>query len=415
MVGLILQILLARSLGATEFGVYAFSMSVLGIVSVFSRMGFETSAVRFTAAHMISESKEDVRNFTSFSESVVLLLSILSALMMQWIAAEFVESNDLRNALYLTSYLVPLTALLKVRSAILQGKKRVLVAQIMSEIFPIGVVAIGVAASLELYGAIDLESVFYIYIAAHFSAMLITVLIDGGIRVKGYLMGLDMEKAGIWLRASAQLLLVAGFSMILFQVDTVMVGIMVGTTEAGMYSVASKIAGVMVFMLASVNMVLSPIASELHVSRAHQQLQTIFSKGINAAILFSSFIAIILFATGRPILSIFGPEFVDAYWVLVILVIGQLGNNMVGSTGALINMTGHQALAGKILSLSAVFNIFLNYVLIRLLGIYGAAIATALMNILTNFTFAYFVWKRLNLIALPTVFLGKRKTGNQHE
>src|SRR5690606_19523202 len=74
---------------------------------------------------------------------------------------------------------------------------------------------------------------------------------------------------------------------------------------------------------------------------------------------------------------LFGNQYEAAYLPLVILTVGQLGNALFGSVGALLNMTGHErdTLSGMFVALLA--NLLIGVLLIPDLGMVGAAIASA--------------------------------------
>jgi len=86
---------------------------------------------------------------------------------------------------------------------------------------------------------------------------------------------------------------------------------------------------------------------------------------------------------------LFGKDFIVAYGALVFLTLGQFVNSLSGSTGIFMNMTGHQIQLSRIMLGAAVINIVMNVLLIKPLGINGAAIAgmvsLAFWNIYTLF------------------------------
>ena len=106
-------------------------------------------------------------------------------------------------------------------------------------------------------------------------------------------------------------------------------------------------------------------------------------------------IAIVLFS--RPILHLFGAEFIAAQGALVALMLGQLVNVGAGSVGYLMLMTTYQKQAAGVMAVSALANIILNWVGIHWFGILGAAIATALSMALWNIWLYVLVVKKLGV------------------
>lgn len=104
---------------------------------------------------------------------------------------------------------------------------------------------------------------------------------------------------------------------------------------------------------------------------------------------------------GELILSFWGDEFIEAYWVLILVSIGQLFNIATGPAGLLLVMCGYQKLQTYISFSTIILNILLNLFLIKFYGIYGAAIATTISLIVENLTKVFFAKKKLNVFTLP--------------
>jgi O-antigen/teichoic acid export membrane protein len=119
----------------------------------------------------------------------------------------------------------------------------------------------------------------------------------------------------------------------------------------------------------------------------------------------------LIFLFSPMILSIYGPEFKDADLILKILAIGQLINVSTGSVGYLLMMSGHEKLLRNAAVLSACVSLVLNLVLIRQLGVVGAAISTAVALSIQNIVAAWLVYRKLGIRVLPGmgIFSGKPK------
>ncbi|NJM88012.1 MAG: oligosaccharide flippase family protein, partial [Hydrococcus sp. RU_2_2] len=127
-----------------------------------------------------------------------------------------------------------------------------------------------------------------------------------------------------WLRMSQAMVLVSGFTLILAQSDIVMIGSLVGSKETGLYTVAAKIAGLLIFPLVAINSILAPLVADLYTQQNRQELQRIVSLGLQCVFLSTLSITIVLTIWGKTILSSFGAEFFSGYPILLILIVGQL-------------------------------------------------------------------------------------------
>ena len=106
---------------------------------------------------------------------------------------------------------------------------------------------------------------------------------------------------------------------------------------------------------------------------------------------------------------IYGNEYVIGTIALKILVIGQMVNAAFGSVGAILNMTGHEKDAVIGMSIAIVVNVALNFILIPVYGINGAAFSSALAFFIWNSILRHFVKKRLDIESSGIAYYVKNK------
>src|SRR5699024_11374968 len=110
----------------------------------------------------------------------------------------------------------------------------------------------------------------------------------------------------------------------------------------------------------------------------------------------------IFFLFGSKILSVWGSEFSEGYWILIILSIGQLFNLSTGSAGLILMLCGQEKLQGLISISFVILNLILNYFFILYYGVTGAAFATAIIVAGKNIMQVIFVKKNIGISTLPT-------------
>jgi O-antigen/teichoic acid export membrane protein len=183
---------------------------------------------------------------------------------------------------------------------------------------------------------------------------------------------------------AAPMMLITGFTIINQRADVIMVGAFAGTTSAGIYAAAARLANLLVWGLTAVNMIAAPLFAQLHAEGKLNELQRITTLASLGIALFTLPAAAVMLAAGGWLLELFGKEFIQAYPALVFLVAGQCVNALTGSVGYLLIMTGTQREAAIVVGVTAVMNIILNYILIPWMGLAGAALATASCTVLWN-------------------------------
>jgi O-antigen/teichoic acid export membrane protein len=406
-IALCVQIVLAQLLGVKSFGNYIYVLTWVGVLVTLVKLGFDTASVRFIAAYNARQEWGMLHGFLQYSSRLVIRTSAIVILF--FVSAIWLFKDRLSIELLYTfgvaCIALPVMAKMHLTAGRLQGFKKVVQAIAAVEIFRPLILLIVLLVSFILLGlkphAANAMMINLLSIATTLCVMMLLLkrVLPARPELKPH-----YSNSTEWFRTARDLLLVSGFALILFQADILMVGALLGTKEAGIYAVASRLAGLLVFVLVAINAILSPTVAELYAQNKMQKLQYVFTLSVKGAFLFSLLMGAGLIVWGDLFLSMFGKEFIAAFLALKILIIGQVCNAAVGSVGVLLNMTGHQSDAVKVLAVSAVLNIALNWVLIKVYGVNGAAAATAIVMVLTNGTFAFLVWKRLKIVALPTTF-----------
>ena len=99
---------------------------------------------------------------------------------------------------------------------------------------------------------------------------------------------------------------------------------------------------------------------------------------VRGAMLLTGLGTLFLLCFGKYALWLFGDAFLLSYQPMLVLLVGQIVNVACGSVGFLMMMTGNENRATLVYGVGTVLNILLNLLLIPLLGIIGAALATAM-------------------------------------
>jgi O-antigen/teichoic acid export membrane protein len=201
----------------------------------------------------------------------------------------------------------------------------------------------------------------------------------------------------VWARSALHLMLIACMHVINAKADIVMLGAIKGTHATGIYTVATKGAELITFILIAVNMALAPSIASLYAKKDMKRLQRLITQSARIILLISLPIGLGLIVFGHWFLLLFGQDFTQGKTALAILSTGQLVNAATGSVGLLLIMTGLERDVAIFVGTSALLGIIMNAFLIPKWGMEGAAIATATRMILWNILLAIWVYKRLGI------------------
>ncbi|MGF7056787.1 oligosaccharide flippase family protein [Brassicibacter mesophilus] len=178
------------------------------------------------------------------------------------------------------------------------------------------------------------------------------------------------------IKYSLPLVVGSMMTVLISNIDMIMIGNMLDKQQVAVYSVAAKIATFPSILLTVLNTVFPPIVAKLYHDDEMEKLRNMYKLSARTLCAISSVIILIIIIFRKSILGNFGAEFIEGHYVIVYRGIGQLINASVGSVWYIVCMTGRPKtnMIGKILAAS--INTVLNLLLIPILGITGAALAS---------------------------------------
>lgn len=394
------SILLTRILGVDGYGIYAFAMSWVFILNIIGSLGCQGLVVREVATNKSHERWGLIRGFLKWSNTLIFLTSVTIALIFAAIGWFFPIMSDTETiqTLLIALFLVPVMSLTILRQSAMQGLGHIVKGQIPESILQ-PLLFIAILASLHFldFEVIKVTWVMGVKVISSILAFLAGTLLLYRIipnQVKHAEPEYQTEK---WFPSMLSLIFIAGTGVIFSRSDVVMLGIMAGPGAVGLYAIAFRLAN---FVLLSQQVganVLGPHVATLHANGETKRLQELTRKSTRAVTSYALSFAFLLIILSNLSLSIFGPEFVQARSILIILCLSNLLNAATGPVGLLLNMTNYERTNAAVIGFGAILNLILNFILIPPFGAEGAAIATSITSIAANILLAGFVYKRLGI------------------
>ncbi|HEY4811131.1 MAG TPA: oligosaccharide flippase family protein [Solirubrobacteraceae bacterium] len=394
----VMQLCLARWLGATAYGTYTYVIAWSGILAVVAGMGFPTLALRVLPDYSTREDWARVKGvlatslvWTVLIGGLIALLGIALVLSLGWQGRASVLDT-------VTGFvMVPVLALMALQLEMVRSFRRLGLAYAPSLLLRPSLIILGCGCVLAVGHRLD--STIALALTATATVFAIGLQAWRFRRALGpiVLSARAVYDRRIWIKAALPLLLVSGFIVIIEQADIVMVGAILGDRAAGLYGAAAKTASVVGLILISVNAIGAPMFSVLFAQNRQKDLQQLVS-AIAAWAFWPSCLVSIVLATCAPlVLTIFGPGFGSAAWQLRVLLVGQIVNAAAGSVGLLILLSGRQNVAARIYGWVALIHLVLLAVLTPVFGTIGAAAATTLTMSLWNVWLHAAVVRELNI------------------
>jgi O-antigen/teichoic acid export membrane protein len=400
-VGFLSTIILSRFLDRDGWGIFSTILSVSLFLSVFMDLGFNYTITYYTST-LSTKGK-----YRKLKEYLVKLLKYRFLLILTVAALIFVFSDCLSDFFHMTnggnyfrisSLFFIILNTFSTFDAILNGLKRFkanALFVLFNYVFKLIFAAILIYIGLGVVGAIVGYTLAYLF------ATLLSILI-----LQKIIFGAKATDTGASEpNESISSLFIFGSMIGLAQMaqtisvwtDSVMIGAMVGATFVGVYRIAITMSSTLGSAIGVVNRVVFPVLVGIEAKKEES------SSDFNNVLKYGSFFAIPavfgLAVFSKEIISVFfGQQYIDAAPILLVLSYLCFDGFIIGALVSYFSAKKEVKTIGVASALCAITNVILNLILIPILGMMGAAIASVITRI-------------FNLIIL--LFEGKRKLGLQ--
>jgi O-antigen/teichoic acid export membrane protein len=395
---LLTQLVLARTLGAADYGVYYYALSLLVIVSLVCQSGLDQALLRFMPQYAQSSDWSHAKGILLFGNRYIFASSTIVASIV--IVTVFLLEDRLsisqRNTLLVAALCLPLRGLIYLRQATLRSFMHTVKSLLPDAvIMPIVLIAL-IAGTIQSGYPVTAPRVMLATLAAIAISFLVGAYWQSKLMPQEIRAAKPLFNIKGWLTVSFMLLMINGSHLFIGNIDLIILGFYRETSEIGIYGISSRIATTVTFLLIATYPVLAPVIAKHRNSDDPDDLQNAITRIMRPLSCLAVAFAAALLATGESILGFFGDDFKAGVNVLYILVCGQVVNALCGPVALLLAYRGHEALVAKVLFVTMLFAICLNILLIPRYGMIGAAIANSIPVIFWNLTLYGFCRHRLN-------------------
>lgn len=406
-IGFVISVLLARILPVSDVGQYFLALSAVSILSVVALFGVNFSAVKLAAESVELKMLEQLKGIFWGCAAIVFFAAGLVALLFYAFLNGL--SLDLGGLSYLKGDKAALVVVWMFLFAVqlffaefFRGLQDVFKASIFSG-FLSGLLTVLVLFFFWLADfSGSLETIILIIVLSNFVACI----------VPGYELFSKFWSADVcipWRKifiVSMPLWVTNLMLVVLLQADIWILSFYADGSAVALYGAASRFTQFLTLPLMVVNMALMPIISELYVRGDMSRLENVLRATASIAFLPALFVIVAFLFVGRDVLSVvYGHEYVNAYYVLLILSAGQLVNVACGSAGYALMMTSKQQAMMWITVSCGVLSVMLSLLLVSNYGALGVATASAFGLSLQGILMLFWVKGGIGIWTFPVIGL----------
>ena len=402
------RIVIARYFGPEVYGLFSLAMMTLLFLVALSSLGLVEGTLRFMSYYRGKREYNKVKYVFRLSSTILLFSSLLIGIILfflsDFIALSIFKEQELSFFLKVFSILVPAYLFLYLFSIVIQAHERIkvqsFILDILENFFKLTFLI------LFIFLGIKTNAVIFSYFLGVIISLIIAFLyckykISGIFDRYSLEPKLKNQTRKKLLTYSWPLILYSIIYGILPHIDSFFIGYFNGALDVGLYNAAVPI-GMLIILFPNLFMRLFFPLITKEFSRKNYDVVKELSKQIEKWILimvFPIFLMLVIFP-GAFINIFFGPEYILASNSLRILSIGFLFYSTSIILHSLISAIGKTKLILFNITISAIFNIVLNIVLIPKFGINGAAIATTISYMILTIVFFYQTRKNLSFIPI---------------
>ncbi len=394
--GFVMQLVLARTLGAEGLGVYATFLALGTVLSITGGFGMPMAAVRFLPVYASAQAGE---RFRGFLHRATRATAISSTVVMAGFCAVFLALPALRHQVpeaLAAAPLILLLALGALANGVLQAMGQPMLPDLLLNFARSILVSLFILIFHTLHEVGPATALWLTGLAAALTWYATMRAADRA---------LPVPRTGDRNEADRRAWLAAGFSFVatmvvaslIEQLDTIMLSALVGTEAAGIYSVASRLALMVGLATASVGALVAPALARQAASGDRAGLQRSATLAVGLAAALATLLALALAAVAPWLLPAFGPGFDGAMTPLAILLVGQVGLATAGLPGGMLALAGRNRAMVAVAVCAVILDIVLCLLLVPAYGAVGAAVATAATLICQSITLAVVAWRTLGV------------------
>lgn len=390
----ITALVLARVLGAEQYGLYNIAVSVAFVFSGIADLGLDASMERFLAVQRRRGDDQATRGTIQVGTAVTAVTSVLMAIgvavFAEQIAENVFDATELTVLIRIVAVTVPILALTNLLSAASRGLKRMDHSAFAYD-FIQPLVRLLLILGLALFG-LDALIATIIFGVSYLAALAVLVyLVPGQISAGPRGVAPTRETAAL-LRFGFPFWFTSVLTKLKTNIQALLLGVFNTVTNVGVFSLVGS--ANLIGRIATLSIATSsrPVIAERFSEDDLDGIGAIYKTTTRWTLTLNIPIFLVMTAFPEAVLRIFGDSFVVGASALVVLASAELVNAATGTCGAIIDMSGRGLM--KVINKGVMVALLIgaNLALIPPFGLMGAAYAVLIGAVAINVIRVVEIW-----------------------
>ncbi|MEM7501236.1 MAG: oligosaccharide flippase family protein [Pseudomonadota bacterium] len=371
------QVVVAKYAGITAYGEFAFVFAITQILVVVGKLGYDSATQKLIPEYITRGEHDRASGLIKGSFLAVVGASVIGgAALATW--GLLVAEDSLSATVYSAALLIPVLALIKWLKGVLLGFQQTVRAQVFDPLLLFLGWTLAVAIDSYAGSEVSAPRIMATLLTVAAVVLAVNMIVARNAQPPSVRRAAPRYDYRHWFNTALPMLLAYGLVVLMTYTDTLLIGILLGTDEAGVYMISARIASVISMPMAFVGAALAPAVSELIARRNMELLQSRITETARLGLLLAAPLIVVVFAGCHLILEVIGDGYTIGATATRILVVAQFVNVVAGPVGLVLMMSGQHRQVGTVLAATVAGNFLLNLILIPRFGIAGAATATGL-------------------------------------
>ena len=383
-----IAVLLTRSLGPDDYGLYVIAISVAAVYSGVSTLGLDRAMVRYVA--ILSARRDNGGLWGALqigfwvSGVVSVAMGTVLFVLAETLSVDIFDEPALAEPLRVMAVIVPFLTISNVLRGVAHGFRRMGVT-VLAENVVQTIVRLGLLAGFVLWSSLDLTLALLSFGASDLAASVVMIaLLKKTVPHEKELRVTARRDTREIFRFAVPLWLSGMLRQFRRNIQVLLLGALSVASDVALFAVAASVNLLGRVSYLSILAAVKPIVATLHDQGKREELARVYLTATRWTFSFNIPFFVVVVFLREPILEVFGAEFAAGSTVLLVLAGAELANAGTGICNSLIDMTGHARLKLANSVVWMVIQVGGAAILIPRWGVMGAAASSFLAIVVVN-------------------------------